>query len=79
MEPPEMDMFRPLTLGGSKGTTRVLKLLSSEMWQSKDKSKHSPGQCKDSQKLQTPFWDELRKGVSHQTRICEDETSEQAH
>ena len=38
-----------------------------------------PRKCNRRRKLRAPFWGQLWKAVSHQTRSCVDETTEQAH
>ena len=69
----------PSKPGGSKEMARVWKLVGSETWRGKDISEHKLGQCEDSRKLRAAFKVELRIGVSHQTRTCEDATNEQAY
>ena len=67
-----IDVLLPEATGGSKGANSGLRVSSETTVEDQIR------QWEESQKLRSPFWYELQKGVSHQTCGCGDKTNKQA-
>ena len=78
VEPPETDMSSLPHQVEVSGWLGLESLLAAGREEVKTQVETWIQKCKDRRKLRAPFWGEFRKEATHQTRIYEDETSEQS-